>query len=793
MSLTSSQRHAERRRRLEEERAERRRLEEEEKRKRMQKKKSSSIPAKWYWKGGIKIGGTPVRKFIYAGSNPKETMVDPSVPEPSLLNPVEAVAESSEGAERLGDYPMYQFLSPEQRRGYIEFLASERDEAEDIGYVFLYLYGFERRLVIDAAKPGEVSDEERDDIIDELLRLHAAFGKRSRSLAHYICMLLLYDGSVFDKLAVQELDTLFDLSNKTNITANKNREMCDNADCMSYLLLARLTEKQMEIPVLDVASAAKGRFLRSSNAAMLGIAQSELYDEKLERLFAERVAFCDMDRLPKPSARSLSSPRNPVYYPSSPMIRKKRTTEITSKIAKNPEDSGIPLKALSDMLVACKKDIDACENVLATSSLRDIDKVSYDALSVCTRTDSPLHAFLATKHGATYVPIDVLDKELRQRFGSAISYTSKGILSASTQQLVAMSAAAQGWQAMLPDVVDGAVSSFWRVDEDSKIVMFERGCAHNKKNGKRCIGPVFGGDETSYSLYIPGAWMEAATLSFVYAWFVSKLPAHFDKSHLTMFLSKYYPSFSSASGNKKNQIAFFFSLLHATYSMKLSTHGIKKCLDMADFGAVQELVFTLCDATFGNLVPEDVLAVLEEIYKKAGHDPSQVLYDYHAGSYHYTKQADTGFAIDEEKFAETMADTMGVQDILASAMEDAAKVDWDDEDADAGAASGVSGDVVSGGIEGVVAGDEGAVDISGGGAAGEENSDDGNGTDMIRDAIEGFFGDTDEKQTQELLDFIINSGWAATSAEAMGVVADINNAAGEEIVEIDGADVYWNA
>lgn len=767
MSLTSSQRHAERRRKIEEERAERRRLEEEAKRKRMQKKKSSSIPAKWYWHGGIKIGGTPVRRFIYAGSNMKDTMVAPTILEPSLLNPVEPVAESSEGAERLGEYPMYQYLSPAQRRGYIDFLASERDTVDDIGYVFLYLYGLERRLIIDAAKPGEVSPEERHELVNELLRLNDVFGKRSRSLAHYIAMLLLYDGSVFDEMTASELSSLFDLEN-TGTTSNKNRELCDNADCMSYLLVSRQLEHNMKVNELDLAAAAKGRFLRSSNAAMLGIAQDELYDKQLHELLMERLSFCDMSRLPKPSGRTISSPKSPVYYPSSPMIRKKKTIEINSSIAPDPESLGAPLKAISDMLVSCKKDLDECNGVLSTSSLRDISKVQLDALSCCTATASPLHDFLASKHGATYVPIDILDAELKQKFHVGASYTSKGILSAPTQQFIAISAAANGWQAMLPDVVEGVISSFWRIDEDSRIVMFERGCAHNKKNGKRCIGPVFGGDESSFMLYIPGSWSNAASLAYIYAWFVSKLYNRFDKTQLTTFLSKYYPPFSAKNGNKKNQIAFFFSLLHATYSLKLSTHGIKKCIEMSDFSAVQELIFTLCDTTFGNLLPEDVMETLEELYKKAGEDPSKILYDYHAGSYQTAQQA-AGFVIDEEKFAETMADTTSVQDMLNTAM------DTEIPESDMDESTSVA-------CEEPVAAKLSDVDEK-----------DNTLTAEVRTSIANFFGDSDEKSASDLLAFLISSGYADTNADAMGVIASVNAAEGEELVEIDGADAYWNA
>jgi hypothetical protein len=142
-NLSPREKHRLRRQKIEQERAERQRLENERIKKRNQKKKSSEILAKWYLTGGIKIAGTAVRGMFYGGANMKD-MVQPNLIEPSLLNPVEAVADTSDGMEQLGNYPMYQYLSPQQRRGYIDFLASDRTTATDIGFVFLYLYGLER-------------------------------------------------------------------------------------------------------------------------------------------------------------------------------------------------------------------------------------------------------------------------------------------------------------------------------------------------------------------------------------------------------------------------------------------------------------------------------------------------------------------------------------------------------------------------------------------------------------------------------------------------------------------------
>lgn len=796
--LTPIERQQLRRARKQAKREERERQERERQAKIKQKKKSSQILAKWYFTGGIKIAGTPVRKMFYGGANMRD-MVDPTIQEPSLLNPVEPVAASSSDMEPLGDYPMYQLLTPEQRRGYIDFLAGDRASTDDIGFVFLYLYGLERRLIIDGKKPGEVTDVERDALIDELVRLYDAFAEKSRSVAQYIAMLLLYDGSVFSRFDIDKIREIFCLDDYSNKTRIKSRESMDNSGAMTYMLVSRLKENKIPIPTLDLIAAAKGRLLRG-NAAMLGITKDELYDEAFDALVRERISFLDHSKLQTTVARSVTASTKPIYFPSSPMIRRHRELETDASVCADPETLGIPLKALADILVTCKKDIDEVESVLATSSLRDIDDVQLDALDVVlnyrkANKEFPLNEFLKNKSGATYVPIQVLESDLQQRFSAKLSYTSKGALSAVSQNLIAVTAASLGWQAMLPELFDGVVPSFWRVDKDSKIVMFERKTAHNKSNGKRCIGPIFGSSDSSCNVVIPEPWTKPTCLAYVFSWFVSKCSDTLDSRYVTRISSSHHPKYTP-TGNKKNQIAFFFGILHATYSLKLSTHGIKTCIAKCDFDDIQDVVFSLCDEVYGNILPQQTLEVIEEIYTKAGKDPSMVLYDYHAGSYHVTVGNEAGsFVIDENKLQDTIADTSEVHTLLNEAM----AVGTNEEI--------VLDDGLGNIIEDSVSYDKSNVsDSDAGSDFDDENTTKKETTQQqnehenksqeaenpLMDTVKELFGDKDEMETTELVDALIEKGFAATSAEALGAIALLNEQVGEEFVEIDGSDAYWN-
>ncbi len=78
--------------------------------------------------------------------------------------------------EGLGYWPRYAGLNDRERGAFLAFLNSERRAATvGIGYVFLYFYGLEHRLLRGLAD-GESSRAEGQQILDELLRLQQHYG-----------------------------------------------------------------------------------------------------------------------------------------------------------------------------------------------------------------------------------------------------------------------------------------------------------------------------------------------------------------------------------------------------------------------------------------------------------------------------------------------------------------------------------------------------------------------------------------------------------------------------------------
>ncbi|WGO98347.1 TerB N-terminal domain-containing protein [Saccharophagus degradans] len=91
--------------------------------------------------------------------------------------------------DSLGYWPKYNSISDKCRGALLSWLASERnDPAAPLGYVFIYFYGLERRVVVDSIQSG-VDDTEFKAIFEEILRLKDIYGT-SRSFLNYATRLL---------------------------------------------------------------------------------------------------------------------------------------------------------------------------------------------------------------------------------------------------------------------------------------------------------------------------------------------------------------------------------------------------------------------------------------------------------------------------------------------------------------------------------------------------------------------------------------------------------------------------
>lgn len=121
-------------------------------------------------------------------------------PEPALINPTLPIDEECPNRQgvNITYWPSYSELTPASRAAFLEWLAGGRvDPSAYIGYVFIFFYGLERRLIVD----GVVSHQARADrvvILREVRRL-ASIYSRNGSFNRY-SQSLLEAASLFDSV-----------------------------------------------------------------------------------------------------------------------------------------------------------------------------------------------------------------------------------------------------------------------------------------------------------------------------------------------------------------------------------------------------------------------------------------------------------------------------------------------------------------------------------------------------------------------------------------------------------------
>ena len=113
----------------------------------------------------------------------------PAVFEPSAINLRLPVGQAASGVDaQLPYFPCYEYLTPAQRGTYLDWLAAGRTdtapEAREFGYLFLFFYGLERRVMVDGDTSNEIADE-----VARLIDTYAPHG-RSKSLPTYFSQLL---------------------------------------------------------------------------------------------------------------------------------------------------------------------------------------------------------------------------------------------------------------------------------------------------------------------------------------------------------------------------------------------------------------------------------------------------------------------------------------------------------------------------------------------------------------------------------------------------------------------------
>jgi tellurite resistance protein len=123
--------------------------------------------------GGIYVGSSLHRQD---GTNGDNCLIDPGLKVSS--------ARADISGANMPYWPSYSLANPDSRRAYLQWLSNgKNDPAAYIGYVFLYFYGLERRLMLDNA------GEEATAVYSEVQRLHSIY-QDNHSFNRYATTLL---------------------------------------------------------------------------------------------------------------------------------------------------------------------------------------------------------------------------------------------------------------------------------------------------------------------------------------------------------------------------------------------------------------------------------------------------------------------------------------------------------------------------------------------------------------------------------------------------------------------------
>jgi hypothetical protein len=131
--------------------------------------------------------------------------------EPSLINPELFVAQAGVDCHvrNTSYWPSYDSISPEARASYLQWLSQGKSDPQaDIGYVFLYFYGLERRVLVDVEHDASAKAEL--PVMEKEIRRLLGIYRNNGSFRSYASSLLDYLDA--RECTVSSLESLLQLS-----------------------------------------------------------------------------------------------------------------------------------------------------------------------------------------------------------------------------------------------------------------------------------------------------------------------------------------------------------------------------------------------------------------------------------------------------------------------------------------------------------------------------------------------------------------------------------------------------
>lgn len=536
--------------------------------------------------------------------------------EPSLISEHLNIARQGDYRERHTNYwPSFSDISATGRRAYLNWLAEGRSHPDcDIGLVFLFFYGLERRVILDTSKDPAIKAE-WPAIADELRRLLAIYGQSSGSF-------LRYAGELLNWI---ELDGV---SSNAKLYLAPLPSFPRGYELPAYLKLALGQASLDRAPLPGELALA---WVRLNPESHLRTAATRC-PEEFERLFVQRYR--------EALGHGLVLPRNRtklkfVYRPASAGFN---GATISLGFGDVPDVTALtaPIRTLMEIANQCTDELAAFSRLVGKDASA---RTSLDGLLQLPATLWPAEA---------QKRIEALKGSMRagaltQRLDEVIALLGASNQALNRERVRTLAGALQDVGiGMEPDVLTGARTP----GAADAVVLFSLS-----------PGEASASDTDAYRT-------AALTLQLASA------VAHADGSiseQETQHLRKEIELWNHLTPRSRERLHAHLTWL---ISSPMTLASLKKKLEPLEQSAKQAVAtFMATLAQADGMVSPDEVKFLEKVYKALGVEPGQVFSDVHAigaGNAPAARTATTGFRLDAARIAELEKDTARVSALLSA-------------------------------------------------------------------------------------------------------------------------------
>lgn len=536
--------------------------------------------------------------------------------DPALISALPNIARAGNYRERQMNYwPSYADISASARRAYINWLSEGRSHPEcDLGYVFLFFYGLERRVIVDTPR-DPTAKADWPAIAAELRRLLGIYGENSGSFRRYAGELLDWmelHGTTerLYTLPVPALPRAYELPRYLRLALGQSA--VDRAPVPAELALA---------------------WIRLNPDTALRTAATRC-PEEFGRLFIQRYHELLGPGLVLPKNRTKLKF---VYQPASAGFHGTPSPTLTFGDVSDPTALTAPIRTLTEIADQCTDELGAFSRLVGKDAnvrgtLDGLLQLPSSLWPASAR--AKLDAVVAQmKEGTLTLSLNEL---LHQLGGSSLPFTrerTRGLARALEANSIGME----------PNVLAGARTPM----DDDQVVLFHM--------------PVAEANQPDSGAY------QAALLTLQLASAVAQADGEFNTAEIAHLRSE-IQNWSHLTPAHQRRLQAHLQLLT---EVPVTLANLKKKLEPLDLKTKETVAaFMATLAQADGMVSPAEMRFLEKVYKALGVEPKRVFSDVHAvsagaPSKPIASTAKTGFKLNATRIAELQKDTEKVSALLA--------------------------------------------------------------------------------------------------------------------------------